>query len=132
MNVFELTDSNATTTFSDIKTGAWYYDEVATAQRLGIVKGRPNGSFGAQDEITRQDMVVMAYQATTYAGLTSDSEAPLSFVDANGISSYALEGITAMHNAGIISGMDKGEFAPKSKSTRAQAAVVINKILFSL
>ncbi|WP_420540266.1 S-layer homology domain-containing protein [Paenibacillus polymyxa] len=132
MNVFELTDSNATTTFSDIKTGAWYYDEVATAQRLGIVKGRPNGSFGAQDEITRQDMVVMAYQATTYAGLTSDSEVPLSFVDANGISSYALEGITAMHNAGIISGMDNGEFAPKSKLTRAQAAVVINNFLLSL
>ncbi|WP_373441573.1 S-layer homology domain-containing protein [Paenibacillus kribbensis] len=27
------------------------------------MKGRPDGSFGAQDEITRQDMTVMAYQA---------------------------------------------------------------------
>ena len=132
MNVFELTDSNATTTFSDIKTGVWYYDEVATAQRLGIVKGRPDGGFSAQDEITRQDMTIMAYQAMTYAGLTSDSEIPLGFVDANTISSYALEGITAMQNAGIINGMDNGEFAPKSKLTRAQAAVVINNILFSL
>lgn len=132
MNVFELTDSNATTTFSDIKIGTWCYDEVATAQRLGIVKGRPDGSFGAQDEITRQDMAIMAYQAMTYAGLTSDSEIPLRFVDANSISSYALEGVTAMQTAGVISGMGNGEFVPKSKSTRAQAAVVINNILFSL
>ncbi|MEC0184706.1 S-layer homology domain-containing protein [Paenibacillus peoriae] len=132
MNVFELTDSNATTTFSDINIGTWCYDEVATAQRLGIIKGRPDGSFGAQDEITRQDMAIMAYQAMTYAGLTSDSETPLRFVDANSISSYALEGVTAMQTAGIISGMGNGEFAPKSKSTRAQAAVVINNILFSL
>jgi hypothetical protein len=129
MNALELTEDDATTDFSDVQAGAWYYDEVAAAQQLGIIKGRPDGSFGIQDEITRQDMVVMAYQAMTYAGLKLDKGIPTTFKDAATISSYALEGVTAMHTAGMINGMGNGQFKPASKATRAQAAVIIYKIL---
>ena len=51
-----------TPTFSDVKPGAWYYNVVETAYRLGIIKndGRP---FRPDVPITREEMAVMAVKA---------------------------------------------------------------------
>ncbi|MGO4547267.1 S-layer homology domain-containing protein [Paenibacillus sp. 2TAB23] len=129
MNVFGLTDANAATTLSDVKAGAWYYDEVATAYELGIVSGRPNGSFGVHEEITRQDMAVMVHQAATHVQLQLSVSASEAFTDRQTISDYAQKAVAAMQAEGIINGMGNGEFAPKQQATRAQAAVIIYAIL---
>ena len=52
----------------------------------------------------------------------------VSFVDYDEISDYALDAVVSMAEAGVISGMDTGEFAPKDNATRAQAAVIIYRL----
>lgn len=132
MNVFDLTNEEAMTTLSDVKTGAWYYNPIATAQELGIVKGRTDGSFGVNDVISRQDMAVMAYQAAMVAQLKLSEGSKEGFTDQQSIADYAKDAVAAMQAAEIINGMGNGQFEPQSFATRAQAAVIIYKLLNQL
>ena len=51
------------------------------------------------------------------------------FDDSNLISDYALEAVKEMKSAEIVSGIGEGIFDPKGKVTRAQAAVMIDRLL---
>ncbi|BBH19155.1 hypothetical protein Back11_05000 [Paenibacillus baekrokdamisoli] len=132
MESLDLVDGKDTSSFSDVKKGSWYYSSIAAAQKLGIVKGKNDGSFGVNEPITRQDMAVIVYKAAQVvkAKLNGGSNG-VPFTDQGDISTYASEAVLAIQKAGIINGLDNGSFAPKSQATRAQAAVMIYK-LFTL
>lgn len=130
MRTLDLTQANATSTFSDIKQGAWYYESVASAQQLGIVSGLTDGSFGVNNKITRQEMVAMTYRAIQKAGITLKKEQEAAtFNDAQDVASYAKEAVSAMTQAGIINGVGNGKFDPNGTATRAQAAVILYQLL---
>ncbi|MFB9275525.1 endo-1,4-beta-xylanase [Cohnella cellulosilytica] len=130
MLTLDLSQANATSTFSDVKEGAWYYSSVAAAQRLGIVNGLTDGSFGVGDKITRQEMALMAYRAIREAGIALNEEKAASALhDAQDIASYAKDAVSAMHQAGIINGVGGDRFDPKGTATRAQAAVILYQLL---
>ena len=125
MKAFELNDSSATAEFTDVKAGAWYYNSIATAQKLGIVSGKLDGSFGVKDQISRQDMAVMLYKTAKIAKIDLSSASVVQFTDKGKISEYAVEAVEAVQKAGIVSGVGEGMFAPKNKSTRAEASTII-------
>ena len=129
MMALELEDEEAVCTFSDVNEGAWYYKPIATAQKLGIVKGKGDGTFGVNDEILRQDMTVMTYRTEQLLDIDLDDDVNVEpFTDEAEISSYAKEAVTAMQRAGIINGIGDGSFAPKNSVTRAEAAVIIYRL----
>ena len=129
MMALELEDEKAVCTFSDVNEGAWYYKPIATAQKLGIVKGKGDGTFGVNDEILRQDMTVMTYRTEQLLDIDLDDDVNVEpFTDEAEISSYAKEAVTAMQRAGIINGIGDGSFAPKNSVTRAEAAVIIYRL----
>jgi len=130
MKALELVDEEAVCTFSDVKEGAWYYQLIATAQKLSIVNGKGDGTFGVNDEILRQDMAVMIYRAAQVIGINLSNGASVEpFTDEAEISGYAKEAVAAMQKAGIINGIGDGRFAPKKNATRAEAAVIIYRFL---
>mgnify|MGYP000291589415 FL=1 len=130
MLAFELVDDSSTATFSDIEEGAWYYKYISSAQKAGICKGFSDGSFGLGKEITRQEMVVLAYRTAVYCKKNFEAKVPaVSFNDADKIHDYALDSITVMQQAGIINGTDDGNFLPHSFCTRAEAAKVIYELM---
>lgn len=115
--------------FTDAEDGAWYIPYLAAAEEIGIILGNPDGSFGVGQEITREDMAVMAARAVEKMGKQFPEQVEQqSFVDNSEISDYAVEAVYAMQRAGILSGMDDGSFMPGSATSRAQAA----KVIFSL
>jgi len=129
MMAFDLVDKNAVSTFSDVKTGMWYYEAIATAEKLGIVKGKGDGSFGVNEQITRQDMAVMAYRVALILEMNlGTGSGGAQFADKSDISSYALEAVAAMQEKGIINGIGDNRFAPKNNATRAEAAVIIYRL----
>jgi len=129
MKAFDLTDQGAVSTFRDVNRDAWYYETVASAQALGIVRGRPDGTFGPNDEITRQDMAVMAYAAAKHLRLDLDRGILVSFNDAASISEYAVDAVNALRSAGVMGGVGDGRFAPHAAASRAEAAAVIDRLL---
>ncbi|QGQ99406.1 hypothetical protein EHS13_33370 [Paenibacillus psychroresistens] len=130
INAFDLIDSNAKSSLSDVKNDTWYYSAIASAQQLGIVKGKSDSTFGINDKISRQDMAVMIYNTglLVKANLNGNGEVA-SFNDQSEIAAYAVNAVTAIQQAGIINGVGNGKFAPRGVATRAQAAVVIWKML---
>ncbi|WP_214627991.1 S-layer homology domain-containing protein [Paenibacillus agaridevorans] len=129
VQLFDLEDASATATFSDVQKGSWHDKAVASAQKLGIAQGKPDGSFGINDAISRQDMAVMLYRASKAMGLawSPSAEAP-AFADAASIAPYAVEAVAVMQEQGIINGMGENSFAPRGLSTRAQAAAVLYRM----
>jgi len=129
MNMLQLTEVTSTSSFTDVKPGAWYEANIATAAKLGIVNGKPDGSFGVHEKITREDMAVILYKAIQYKQLELTSQRIGGFIDEDSIAGYAKEAVGAMYAAGIINGVGNVEFAPKNHATRAEAAVIMYRVL---
>lgn len=52
-------DLALTTNFKDVKTTAWYYNDVTECAKLGIVQGFTDGTFKPEDKVTGIQFVVM-------------------------------------------------------------------------
>ena len=112
--------------FSDVNEGDWYYSFIAAAYNNGIINGYDNGTFGVNDNITRQDMAVIIYRAAERAGISFDAvNEEITFEDGAEIADYARDAVRTLQTAGIINGISDTEFAPGMNATRAQAAKMI-------
>ncbi|NIK76533.1 2',3'-cyclic-nucleotide 2'-phosphodiesterase/3'-nucleotidase/5'-nucleotidase [Paenibacillus castaneae] len=131
VRALNLTDSGAVSQFKDIKQGVWYTDAITIADNAGIVKGSGNGLFEPGRETTREEMAIMIANALKkqQVQLDSNSAALSKFADKSNIASFAQEAVAQLTNAGIISGMDAKTFGPKGIANRAQAAVIIARML---
>jgi hypothetical protein len=133
MNTLDLVDDTATTTFTDVAEGEWYYSYIASAQALGITNGYEDGRFGVDDEITREDMVALAYRATIIAEYDLDATTTaITFADSEVIADYAVTAVEYMQEAGIVSGVGYNTFAPKAQTTRAESAVLMYNLFKSV
>lgn len=116
--------------FTDVKSGAWYYDAVLWASTKGIVGGVGGGKFAPDDPVTREQLAVILYRYTVYRKISVSYQTPdwSRFGDKNKVSSWA---ITAMQWAtanGLINGVSRGGellLDPQSSATRAQVAQVL-------
>ena len=78
--------SDVSNDFTDVAEGTWYEKAIQWAVQRGIVNGYGNGLFGADDQITREQLAVMLYR---YSGSPATPDVHLDFADANEVSSYA-------------------------------------------
>ena len=114
--------------FEEVSSDRWSYPYIATATELGLVNGVDDTHFHPTGGITREDLAVILYRAYQLAG--KDAKASeLSFADADSISDYAKDAVSALVEIGVMNGMGDGTFAPKSVVTRAQAAKAIYELL---
>lgn len=130
VEALDINTDGAKADFTDAQNGAWYEKYLTAAKNSGISMGREDGTFGIGENILRQDLAVMMLRALEAVGkapkLSENSE---SFSDASEISQYAKEAVINMQSNGFIQGMGDGSFAPMQSATRAQAAVIIKRIL---
>lgn len=124
-----FTEQEGDGTFTDAEPDAWYEPYLDTAKVFGIVNGRPDGSFGIGEQISRADMAVMAARAMAARGMTLMPFEGSPFADDKQIAAYAKEDVYRMAGAGIINGTGGNVFEPDSPATRAQAAKIIYQIL---
>lgn len=118
-------DKETELSFEDINKTAWYYDYVKTAYTLGVIKGYGD-NFGVGDYIQRQDMAVIINNCLKKFDLNKDKGvADKDFADKNNIAEYALEGVDALADLGILNGNERNEFNPEGNTTRAEAAKVL-------
>jgi Subtilase family./S-layer homology domain. len=120
--------------FEDVKPSDWFYPYVETAKQLGIVNGF-NGRFDPNGLITRQEMTAMiirAMQQNKGEKYFPTADTQLKFKDSSNIADWAKDSVSIGIEKGIVSGLDDETFAPEAKATRAQAAVMIMRLLKSL
>ncbi len=129
IEAYGLVMKDAKTNFTDVPEDAWYYRHIATAQKIGLVKGDMNGHFGVGRLITREEMAVISYRMIKYLNLKMNIKQNIqAFADEDRISQYAVFDVNIMHKAGIINGKGNGMFEPYSFTTRAESVIVISRI----
>ncbi|MCF0149865.1 MAG: S-layer homology domain-containing protein, partial [Firmicutes bacterium] len=114
--------------FTDVPADAWYAEAVRWAASVGITDGYGNGTFGAADSITREQLAAFIYryeQKVNGAGLTGDWMFNLNFTDKDNLSDWAYEPMSWCVMNGVINGMGGGILAPKGTATRAQVAQLL-------
>jgi hypothetical protein len=110
--------------FSDVSLDAWYCKYVNRGYEIGIANGLGDKLFGVGENITRQDIAVLIYNALKYKSFGMQ-EGPLSFIDSDSIAGYAKNAVSALSQAGIINGYGDGSFLPTAYATRAEAAQLV-------
>lgn len=119
----------ASGTFPDVSKEAYYYETVAIAKELGIVKGDEKGNFNPNQHITRQDVMVMTARAMRIASKleTGTQETLLAFKDGRKVSGYAGADVASLIEAGVINGAD-GQIHPFNTASRAEAAMILYRV----
>ncbi|MEK0316498.1 Ig-like domain-containing protein [Cohnella sp. 56] len=105
---------------------AWARSSVAEAAAQGLIQGFADGTFRPGALMSRAELAVIAARALQ---LPESSEAALSFADANDIPAWAKAAVASAQQAGLMKGKEGNQFAPLASVTRAEAAVLIMRMI---
>ncbi len=118
--------ANTSDNFADVASDAAYAKELAIGKALGIFNGVGDNQFAPESEITRQDLMTIIARGMNLTGEGTDLAA---FPDAGSVASYALDAVCAMVKSGLVKGNADGTLNPLGNTTRAEAAVIMVRIL---
>ncbi|MBP3388868.1 MAG: S-layer homology domain-containing protein, partial [Clostridia bacterium] len=118
--------------FADAPEGAWYTEAIRWAAEQGIVSGYGNGFCGAQDALTREQLVTILWSYAKYKGFdvsVGENTNILSYNDAFDISEYAIPAMQWACGAGVLGGRGDGTLDPCGTATRAEVAQMLMNFL---
>lgn len=117
--------------FDDIHGDEWYVDAVLWAYENGVVTGYMNGCFGPADMITREQMAVMMYRYANFLDKDTNTKADINgFLDAQGVSGYAVDAMKWAVGNSIITGKNNGTILdPGNNTSRAECAAIIQRYM---
>jgi hypothetical protein len=131
MRAYEIKpDDNPAENFADAGN-TYYTGYLAAAKRLGISKGVGNNLFAPGNNITRQEMFTLLYNALKVINRIpqgTSAKTLSSFTDKDSIAPWAEEAMDYLIKAGAISGSN-GRLNPQNTSTRAEMAQVLYNLL---
>jgi len=105
---------------------AWARNSIAAAVKAGWVKGYGDGTLRPSETISRAEMAMLVARA---AGLKIGANTPTSYADHDNLPVWSRGAIAAVTNAGLMNGVGKNRFSPDQTATRAQAAVLMLRLL---
>lgn len=121
--------------FSDVTAGDWYNRIAHTTVTCQLMTGYDDGTFRPDEQLTREQAMVVLARAMEMTGMwprlqpAQEKAALAPYSDQADISPWAAEGVAAVVHAGIVTGKSAGELAPQSAVTRAEAAVMLQRLL---
>jgi len=105
---------------------------IGAAAKAGIINGNTDGTFGPGKNITREQMAIMMVRAMEY----TSHPVTLNGTAASGLATFKDKAkiqntdlVAKAVQAGIIQGISVGVFQPQGNATRAQAAVMLQRML---
>lgn len=126
-NLFKWEAAESSPAFADSgQIGSWAAGAVAQGIERGIIQGYTDGTFRPNQQITRAEMAVMLARAL---GLKTTNVDSSSFADDDSIPQWAKSAIEELRKSGLLTGRGNNTFAPKAQATRAEAVVVLLRIL---
>ena len=123
--------AEATDQFTDVDESSYYAKEIAIGKALGILKGSGDGTYNPEEPISRQDLMVICargLRSLSRISAVDPQEVLKNFSDTSLIADYALSDIGSMVASRIITGNTDLTINPLGNTTRAEAAVIMNRI----
>ncbi|MDT9723144.1 S-layer homology domain-containing protein [Paenibacillus sp. ClWae2A] len=121
--------------FTDVSSDMWYSAAIGTARDYNLINGYTNGTFQPNEEITREEAILMLARAMDLTSLSSpisDQKAEgilRSYASGASVSSWAIKGVAQSIQAGIVSGRTSGDLASGEFITRAEVTQMISRLL---
>ncbi|WP_186323583.1 S-layer homology domain-containing protein [Paenibacillus xylanexedens] len=110
--------------FTDVNSSHWADAAISAAAQSSYVQGYTDGSFKPDQAITRAEMAALLQPLVTSDQMTT---IPTSFTDVNG--HWAQQAVEQLSSAGIVTGYADGSFRPSQPITRAEAVMMLNKLI---
>lgn len=121
------------TPFTDVNPSAWYAPYVAAGYQAGLIQGTSATTFSPNAPVTREEAAVLAVRVLNQLHLTglvgAQPAAPQTFVDQSQIAPWAQKAVTTAAGAGLVQGFPNGTFQPEGLLSRAQGAVILERLL---
>lgn len=111
----------------DIKGDEWYADAITWAVTHGIFKGYPDGSFKAEQKLTREEVASVLYSFLKERGI--DMPEVQDFKYADNVSAWSKEAVTKLAKLGLVNGKTSENYEARSEFTREELAVALYKII---
>ncbi|MBU5670938.1 SwmB domain-containing protein [Paenibacillus brevis] len=131
-------DVNNAQRFPDVVPGSEIAAYIGAAAKAGIINGNTDGTFKPNNYITREQMALMMVRAMEYSGYSitsgySSAQTLSKFKDSAKV--QAKDTVAKAVNEGVIQGISVGsgyQFQPAGNASRAQAAVMLKRVLDKL
>lgn len=125
--------STEAASFTDVKTGSWYEDEVQTAVSYGLISGYADDSFRPNYEISRAEALTIVSRAMKLVGLAqadaSETTSLLStYSDSAKVQAWAAEPVASAIKQELVQGAD-GKLMSDADISRAQSAAIVKRLL---
>jgi beta-lactamase superfamily II metal-dependent hydrolase len=105
-------------TYKDVPASFWAYNEIQQLSDKGILKGKPDGRFDPNGNVTRGQFALILYRALKLpAGTHAFPDVPKQ--------GELADAVGAVVSAGIAKGYANGKFGPNDPITRGQMAVMV-------
>lgn len=134
MRVFGFQNAAADSlSFSDADKNAWYAENLAGAASIGLINGIGENEFGIGRSITREELSTIVMRAVGAAGkFIMPKKSSAAFTDSGKISDWAYDSVSELARAEIVNGVSTDKFEPTANATRAEAAVILSRIIVSM
>lgn len=125
----DLKETDIDVTFDDVTSDKWYYKYIKGGIFYHLIQGVGNDRFGVGNSIKRADAaVIMDRVLKMYGKEYSVKEIVYKDVLKNELE-YAFDAIYRVSEAKLMNGTAKTTFEPARSITRAEAAVVIERLI---
>lgn len=116
--------------FADVPEDKWYTDAVKWAASWDIVTGYNSGGFGADNNVTRQDVAVILKRYSEHMGIDlAVTREYTGFNDQASVSAYAKGAVESLFSGGIIDGKPGQLLDPNGQASRAEAATMLHRFV---
>lgn len=114
--------------FKDVNFTHPFREHIIKAYNNGIIQGYEQEYF-PNNNITRQDLCVILSRVLGYRQIPCVKSEELPFKDKQSISTYAMESVGAAYQHGLVKGKPDWVFDPMANATRAEMAVVLERLM---
>lgn len=115
--------------FKDVAKDSWYYNNIEIIYSLGIVNGKDAKNFDSQGQITREEISKIVGNILNEESFKKCSKDLLNkYKDNKDTSKWAEDEISLVIDQGILKGDKDESINPKSNATRAEAAVMLDRL----
>lgn len=111
--------------FQELSKSSTFYEAAHATKAAGVFAGKKDGTFGAQDELTREQMASVLVRAFDLKG--TGEKVP--FKDLDKVSKAHREDVAILYQNGITAGRSNGTFDPRSSVSRAQFSAFLYRAL---
>ena len=111
--------------FSDVSRDMWYNNAISVMTRMGIIDGYPDGTFKPDNAITRAEFTTIVARFARMMQIAPEYD--VSFGDT--AEHWAEREISYAASVGWINGYSDGTFKPVQRITRAEAIMLVNRML---